>query len=167
MVLIVKLFYSTFAKDGSDSLCVVSNISLVGPILQTFSFPSLLCLKGGDSFVTHGKVDEADSKLVILTFLHPTVFYSSSAIGSATLTGKGPPRFSRLVFTRIFCEYYMFQSYKYIMRRRAEMCMIASKGNCPGLMVLRSSLFSVVNFHVSNQHCWPVGLEVYIRVFHM
>ena len=105
MVLIVKLFYSTFAKDGSDSLCVVSNISLVGPILQTFSFPSLLCLKGGDSFVTHGKVDEADSKLVILTFLHPTVFYSSSAIGSATLTGKGPPRFSRLVFTRIFCEY--------------------------------------------------------------
>ena len=104
MVLIVKLFYSTFAKDGSDSLCVVSNISLVGPILQTFSFPSLLCLKGGDSFVTHGKVDEADSKLVILTFLHPTVFYSSSAIGSATLTGKGPPRFSRLVFTQIFCE---------------------------------------------------------------
>ena len=157
MVLIVKLFYSTFAKDGSDSLCVVSNISLVGPILQTFSFLSLLCLKGGDSFVTHGKVDEADSKLVILTFLHPTVFYSSSAIGSATLTGKGPPRFSRLVFTQIFCEYYMFQSYKYIMRRLAEM----SKGNCPGLMVLRSSLFSVVNFHVSNQHCWPVDLVVY------
>ena len=158
MVLIVKLFYSTFAKDGSDSLCVVSNISLVGPILQTFSFPSLLCLKGGDSFVTHGKVDEADSKLVILTFLHPTVFYSSSAIGSATLTGKGPPRFSRLVFTRIFCEYVsVLQIYN---EKAGRDVYDASKGNCPGLMVLRSSLFSLVNFHVSNQHCWPVDLVV-------
>ena len=74
---------------------------------------------------------------------------------------KVPPDFRALFLHGFFVN--MFPSYKYIMRRRAEMCMIASKGNCPGLMVLRSSLFSVVNSHVSNQHCWPVDLATVYR----